>query len=101
TKEVNPIRLTDLPKGVSSPSWSPKGDAIAVASTTPQDTETAKLEAAARARATGDDAHVSDVRIVDREIYRMNGEGNLDPTLVPQLYLVYLPKADGTQPAPW
>jgi len=100
-KEVNPIRLTDLPKGVSSPSWSPKGDAIAVTSATPQDQETAKLEAAAKARATGDDAHVSDVRIVDREVYRINGEGNLDPTFVPQLYLVYPLKADGTQAAPW
>jgi dipeptidyl aminopeptidase/acylaminoacyl peptidase len=100
-KDVNPIRLTDLPKGVSSPSWSPKGDAIAVVSQTPQDPEAAKLDAARKARATGDDAHVSDVRIVNREIYRMNGEGNLDSTLVPQLYLVYPLKADGTQPAPW
>jgi dipeptidyl aminopeptidase/acylaminoacyl peptidase len=99
--DVNPIRLTDMSKGVSAPSWSPKGDAIAVASATPQDQETAKLEAAAKARATGDDAHVSDVRIVDREIYRLNGEGNLDSTLVPQLYLVYPLKADGTQAAPW
>ena len=99
--EVNAIRLTDMAKGVSSPSWSPMGDAIAVASQTPQDQEAAKLDAARKARATGDDAHVSDVRIVDREVYRINGEGNLDPTLVSQLYLVYLPKADGTQDAPW
>jgi dipeptidyl aminopeptidase/acylaminoacyl peptidase len=98
---ANPIRITDLPKGVSAPSWSPKGSAIAVASLTPQDPETAKLEAERKARATGDDAHVSDVRIVDRAIYRSNDEGYLDPTLVPQLYLVYLPKADGTQASPW
>jgi dipeptidyl aminopeptidase/acylaminoacyl peptidase len=98
---VNPVRLTDLPKGVSTPSWSPKGDAIAVTALTPKDQDAAKLEAAKLARATGDDAHVSDVRIIDREIYRMNGEGYLEPSLAPQLYLVYLPKADGTQTAPW
>ena len=97
----NPVRLTDMPKGVSTPSWSPKGDAIAVVSQTPQDPEAAKLDAARKARATGDDAHVSDVRIINREIYRMNGEGYLDPTLAPQLYLVYPLQADGTQPAPW
>ena len=99
--DANPIRLTDMAKGVSNPSWSPKGDAIAVASATPQDPDAAKLDAARKARATGDDAHVSDVRIVNREVYRMNGEGNLDPSLVSQLYLVYLPKADGTQASPW
>ena len=99
--EVNAIRLTDLPKGAGSPVWSPKGDEIAVSSMTPQDQDAAKLEATRLARATGDDAHVSDVRIVNREVYRMNGEGNLDPSLVPQIYMIYLPKADGTQAAPW
>jgi len=98
---TNPVRLTDLPKGASSPAWSPKGDAIAVESQTPQDQDAAKLEAARKAHATGDDAHVSDVRIIDREIYRANGEGYLDPSLVSQLYLVYLPKPDGSEAAPW
>jgi dipeptidyl aminopeptidase/acylaminoacyl peptidase len=93
--DANPIRLSDLPKGASNPSWSPKGDAIVVVSSTPQDQDKAKLETAAKARATGDDAHVSDVRIIDRNDYRMNGEGYVDSTVVPQLYLVYLPKADG------
>ena len=97
----NAVRLTELAKGVSNPSWSPKGDAIAVISATPQDPDKTKLDAAKKARATGDEAHISDVRIVTREIYRFNGEGNLDPTMVPQLYLVALPKADGTQEAPW
>ena len=99
--DANPIRLTDLPKGASSPTWSPNGDALVVTSMTPQDQEKTKLDATLKARATGDDAHVSDVRIIDRNTYRMNGEGYVDSTLVPQLYLVYLPKADGAQAAPW
>ncbi|HEY9127475.1 MAG TPA: S9 family peptidase, partial [Acidobacteriaceae bacterium] len=101
TQGVNAVRLTDMSKGVSNPAWSPKGDAIAVISATPLDVEKAKLDAAKKARATGEDAHVSDVRIVTREIYRFNGEGNLDPSLAPQLYLVSLPKPDGTQEPAW
>ena len=98
---VTAVRLTEMPKGVGNPAWSPKGDAIAVVSSTPQDPDKAKLEAAKKARATGEDAHLSDVRIVTREVYRFNGEGNLDPSMVPQLYLVSLPKSDGTQEPAW
>jgi dipeptidyl aminopeptidase/acylaminoacyl peptidase len=101
TPKSSPIRLTDLPKGASSPAWSPDGVALTVESLTPQDQAKAKLEAVEKARATGDAAHVSDIRIINRAIYRFNGEGYLDPTLVPQLYMVYLPKPDGTQDAPW
>jgi dipeptidyl aminopeptidase/acylaminoacyl peptidase len=95
------IKLTELPKGASSPQWAPDGQALTVLSSTPQDQAKTRLEAAQKARATGDAAHVSDVRIVNRAIYRFNGEGNLDPTNVPQLYMVFLPKPDGTQDAPW
>ena len=101
TPNASPIRLTDLPKGASSPQWTPNGSALTVQSSTPQDPAKIKLEATLKARATGDDAHVSDVRIIDKTIYRYNGEGYLDPTLVPQLYMVYPPKPDGTQDAPW
>ena len=100
TPGASPVRLTDLPKGASAPHWSPDGQMLVVSSGTPQDQAKAKLEAAKRGRATGDEAHVSDVRIIDRNSYRFNGEGYLDPTFVPQLYLVTLPKADGTQDPP-
>ena len=100
TGEASPIRLSDLPKGASAPQWRPDGTGILVSSSTPQDQAKSKLEAAQKSRATGDEAHVSDVRIVNRAGYRSNGEGNLDPTFVPQLYLVSLLKPDGTQDAP-
>jgi dipeptidyl aminopeptidase/acylaminoacyl peptidase len=99
--KASPIKLTDMPKGVSGEQWAPDGTALTALSSTPQDPAAAKLEAAKRARETGDAAHVSDVKIIDRATYKFNGEGYLDPTLVEQLYLVYLPKADGTQDAPW
>jgi dipeptidyl aminopeptidase/acylaminoacyl peptidase len=95
------IKLTELPKGAGSPQWTPDGKALTVTSSTPQDQAKARSEAAIRTRATGDDAHIPDIRIINRAIYRFNGEGFLDPTNVAQLYMVYLPKADGTQDAPW
>ena len=101
TPGASPIKLTDLPKGASSPQWAPNGQALTVLSATPQDQPKAKLDAAIKARATGDAAHVSDVKIINRAIWRSNGEGYLDPSFVSQLYLVYLPKPDGTQDAPW
>jgi dipeptidyl aminopeptidase/acylaminoacyl peptidase len=95
------LKISDLPKGAGNPQWAPNGMAIAVTSSTPQDPAAAKLEAMKKARLTGDDAHVSDIRIINRVNYRFNGEGYLDPTFVPQIYLLYLPRPDGTQPAPW
>jgi dipeptidyl aminopeptidase/acylaminoacyl peptidase len=95
------IKLTELSKGAGSPQWAPDGRSLTVTSSTPQDQAKARLDAAIKARATGDDAHVSDIRIINRAVYRFNGEGFLDPTSVPQLYMVYLPKPDGTQDAPW
>jgi dipeptidyl aminopeptidase/acylaminoacyl peptidase len=97
----SPIKLTEMAKGVSGAKWSPDGTALTVLSSTPQDQAAAKLAAEKLGRETGDAAHVSDVKIMNRAIYRYNGEGYLDPTMVPQLYMVYLPKADGTQDGPW
>jgi len=98
---ASPVKLTDMAKGVSAPQWAPDGMALTVLSLTPQDQAAAKLDAAKLARATGDAAHVSDVKIVNRATYRMNGEGYLDASLVPQLYMVYPPRPDGSQDAPW
>jgi dipeptidyl aminopeptidase/acylaminoacyl peptidase len=95
------LKITDLPKGAGAPQWSPDGKSILVTSSTPQDQAAAKAEAAKKSHLTGDDAHISDIKIIDRAIWRSNGEGYLDPTFVSQAYLVYLPKADGTQAAPW
>ena len=95
------IRLSELPKGAGNPQWTPDGHALTVTSSTPQDQAKAKTEAARLARSTGDDAHVPDIRIINRASYRFNGEGYLDPTFVPQLYMVYLPDAAGNQAPPW
>jgi dipeptidyl aminopeptidase/acylaminoacyl peptidase len=99
--KANPIKVSELPKGVSAVKWTPDGAALTVLSATAQDQAAAKAEAAKLGRATGDDAHVSDIKIINRSSYRFNGEGYTDPSFVPQLYMVYLPKADGTQEPAW
>jgi dipeptidyl aminopeptidase/acylaminoacyl peptidase len=100
-RSSNPIKVSELAKGASALKWAPDGSALTVLSSTPQDQAAAKAEAAKLARATGDDAHVSDIKIINRSSYRFNGEGYTDPSFVPQLYMVYLPKADGTQDPAW
>ena len=100
TPAASPIKITDLPKGASAPQWAPNGAALTVLSSTAKDPARVKLEAAVKARSTGDDAHISDIRIVNRAIYRFNGEGNLDPTFASQLYMVFLPKPAGAQEIP-
>ena len=99
--EANPVRISDLPKGAGGPEWSPKGDALVVMSETAKDQDAAKRDAARVARSTGDDAHVSDVRVINREVYRFNGAGYVDATTAAQIYLISLPKPDGTQAAAW
>ena len=97
TPGASPVKISDLPKGAANPQWTPDGHALLVTSNTPGDQAKAKAEAARVARSTGDAAHVSDVRLIDRATYRFNGEGYLNPDLVPQLYLISLPAPDGTQ----
>ncbi len=91
------IKISELPKGAGDPIWLPSGNALIVSSSTPQDQAKARTEAARLGRATGDAAHVSDIKIINRNTYRFNGAGLTDPTNVAQLYMIYLPKPDGTQ----
>jgi dipeptidyl aminopeptidase/acylaminoacyl peptidase len=95
------IKISELPRGAGDPQWTPDGKALVVSSSTPQDQAAARIAAAKLGRATGDAAHVSDIKIIDRSNYRSNGVGLLDPTNVGQLYMIYLPKPDGTQDPAW
>ncbi len=82
-----PRRISDLPKGVSSFQWNPSGAALVAASLT-------SIEA--KAKPQGTDEHVPDIRIIGRAGFRSNGEGYLDPKLVPQLYEITVPPAGAT-----
>src|SRR5580698_1319575 len=69
--------ITDLPEGVSDPLWSPDGKHLLVTSgTTPEEWQ--KHESKPDAAKTKEEPQESDVRVITRAVYRMNGEGYLD-----------------------
>ena len=80
-------QLTKLPKGASRPTWSPDGKTIAFNSTTNAD-DLAK-EACKAGKSDGKDGedkkdkctkpeHETDVHVISRAVYRINGAGYLD-----------------------
>ena len=77
--------LTDLPKGASGPVWSPDGRTVAFSSTTvPGDFDKKK-----------DAEQKSDVRIITKAVYRMNGAGYLDPDRPNHIWSVTIPQVPG------
>ena len=73
--------LTKLPKGASRPAWSPDGKTLAFNSTTNAD-DMAK-EACKGGKDKDDKSkcspeHESDIHVISRAVYRMNGVGYLD-----------------------
>ncbi len=72
--------LTDIPKGASGLAWAPNGRTIAFSSgTLPKDFEKKK------------DEEESDVRVIVRAAYRLNGEGYLEPDRPSHIWTVSVP----------
>jgi dipeptidyl aminopeptidase/acylaminoacyl peptidase len=79
--------LTDLPKGAAGPVWSPDGHTIAFSSSNiPKDFEKKK---------DGKDEEKSDVRVITRAVYRMNGAGYLEPDRPNHIWTVDAPQTPG------
>src|ERR1017187_937993 len=79
--------LTDLPKGAGGPVWSPDGHTIAfLSSNIPKDFDKKK---------DGKDDQKSDVRVITRAVYRMNGTGYLEPDRPGHIWTVEVPKTPG------
>ena len=68
--------LTDFPKGAGAPVWSPNGRMIAFTANDKKD---------------GKDDDKSDVRVITKALYRMNGEGYLEPGQPNHIWTVEVP----------
>jgi dipeptidyl aminopeptidase/acylaminoacyl peptidase len=75
--------LTDMPKGAGAPVWSPDGQFVAFTSTT---------LAADFDKKDAKDEEKSDVRIITKAAYRLNGEGYFEPGRPTHIWTVETPQ---------
>ncbi len=103
-------RVTDLPRGVGSPVWSPDSKSIAFTSnTSPEDLakqrreksksgekdekKEDKKEDGAEKPVPPDPEHESDVRVITRAVYRFNGPGYVDPRHPSHIWVITAPQS--------
>ncbi len=105
-----PFQFTTLPRGAGGPQWSPDGKMIAFYnSATPEElakAERAKSQpspspsASPAASPSPSPERESDVRVINRAIYRMNGAGYLDYKHPNHIWVVNAPKTGDEKVTP-
>jgi dipeptidyl aminopeptidase/acylaminoacyl peptidase len=97
-----PLQLTKLPKGVSEPAWSKDGNSIAfLSATNDQDLAIAACEAAKDTdKGKCKPLRETDVQVVTRAQYRLNGQGYLDFAHPTHVWTVAFAPEAQTAPSP-
>ena len=95
-------KVTDLPRGAGGPVWSPDSKRIAFTSTTnPEDLAKARKkqqksnagEEKPKSAGEAEPEHESDVHVITRSIYRLNGVGYLDPKHPQHIWVAAVPQS--------
>ncbi|HSM87745.1 MAG TPA: S9 family peptidase [Candidatus Limnocylindrales bacterium] len=87
-------KVTDLPRGASGPVWSPDSKWIAFTSdTNAEDLAKQKKDHKTKPDDKTELEHESDVRVITRSIYRLNGVGYLDPKHPQHIWVLAAPQS--------
>ncbi len=92
--------LTEMPRGAAGFEWSPDGKTIAFASSEENKPDKQMTEGGEMKEKEKPPEHVSDVRVINRAVYRSNGAGYNNPKFHAHLWSVSVPTQAGEMPKP-